>query len=310
MKKNPLVSVVVVTYNSSKYIVETLESIKAQTYQNIELIITDDCSTDSTIDLCEQWIQPNENRFIRCNVITSKINTGIGKNCNRGFTEAMGEWIKIIAGDDALMDTCIEDYISIVQQHTDYSFFHSLCDRYKDTFVETNKLSILKCFPNVVFRDNNSYSLEQQYRNLLLSSSMNACTMFYHTQTLKKLGWIEEKVKNSEDWPTWIKIVQNGYKFYFVDKVTVKYRISATSIYSGSGYNSIFPLFYQTEKKVYELYIKEKAPFSIKCYWNYVFFIKDAFVYLRMTKKNFVNETLFRLLNKVASIWRNYLQLR
>lgn len=48
---NPLVSVVVITYNSSKYIVETLNSVKKQTYKNIELIITDDCSTDNTVSV-------------------------------------------------------------------------------------------------------------------------------------------------------------------------------------------------------------------------------------------------------------------
>jgi len=50
-----LVSVVVVTYNSSKYVEETLESIKNQTYPNIELIVTDDCSTDSTVDIVMNW---------------------------------------------------------------------------------------------------------------------------------------------------------------------------------------------------------------------------------------------------------------
>ena len=52
-----LVSVPVITYNSSKFVLETLESIKAQTYQNVELIISDDCSTDSTRDILKQYEQ-------------------------------------------------------------------------------------------------------------------------------------------------------------------------------------------------------------------------------------------------------------
>ncbi|MDR0890977.1 MAG: glycosyltransferase [Endomicrobium sp.] len=55
MENNPLVSVCVITYNSSKYVLETLESIKTQTYQNIELIVSDDCSTDDTVEVCENY---------------------------------------------------------------------------------------------------------------------------------------------------------------------------------------------------------------------------------------------------------------
>lgn len=58
---NPLVSVIVITYNSAKYVLETLESIRVQSYQNIELIISDDCSKDNTIDICRNWIGKMKN---------------------------------------------------------------------------------------------------------------------------------------------------------------------------------------------------------------------------------------------------------
>ena len=54
--KFPLVSVVIITYNSEKTIIETLESIKNQTYKNIELIISDDFSKDNTVEICKQCI--------------------------------------------------------------------------------------------------------------------------------------------------------------------------------------------------------------------------------------------------------------
>lgn len=57
MMKNPLVSVIVITYNSSKYVLETLNSVAAQTYDNIELIISDDCSVDNTVEICRNWLK-------------------------------------------------------------------------------------------------------------------------------------------------------------------------------------------------------------------------------------------------------------
>ena len=54
---NPLVSVVVITYKSANTILETLESFKQQTYKNIELIVSDDCSPDHTVEVVEEWIK-------------------------------------------------------------------------------------------------------------------------------------------------------------------------------------------------------------------------------------------------------------
>ena len=99
---NVLVSVVVLTYNSSTTIIETLNSVKEQTYSNIELIITDDASSDTTIDICRQWLDLNGKYFFNFCLITVEFNTGLPANCNRALNASKGEWIKFIAGDDSL----------------------------------------------------------------------------------------------------------------------------------------------------------------------------------------------------------------
>ena len=71
MDSNILVSVNVVTYNSSKTVLETLESIKSQTYERLELIVTDDHSKDDTVQVCQKWIAENQNRFVRAKLVTS-----------------------------------------------------------------------------------------------------------------------------------------------------------------------------------------------------------------------------------------------
>src|SRR5690606_22852216 len=97
--ENPLVSIIVITYNSSKYVLETLESARAQTYQNIELIISDDGSKDATVQICRDWLKENSDRFVHSQLLTVEHNTGIPANCNRGVKASKGEWIKLIAGD-------------------------------------------------------------------------------------------------------------------------------------------------------------------------------------------------------------------
>ena len=82
---NPLVSIVVITYNSAEYVLETLESAKIQTYQNIELIVSDDCSKDDTVRICREWLEQNGERFVRTDLVMSNKNTGVPANCNRAY---------------------------------------------------------------------------------------------------------------------------------------------------------------------------------------------------------------------------------
>ena len=78
--KKPTVTVSVITYNSAKYVAETLESIKNQSYPNLILQISDDCSTDNTIDICKSWINKNKDRFVKTKIIVSEYNTGVNGN--------------------------------------------------------------------------------------------------------------------------------------------------------------------------------------------------------------------------------------
>lgn len=114
MRNNPLVSIVIITYNQSKYILETLESTRFQTYHNIELIISDDYSTDNTISICKDWLQKNKDRFINVKLVVPHKNTGTAINCNRGVNASTGKWIKLLAGDDKLPPESINDFVNFV----------------------------------------------------------------------------------------------------------------------------------------------------------------------------------------------------
>ena len=124
------------------------------------------------------------------------------------------------------------------------------------------------------------------------------------------IGGYEEKVRMCEDWPSWIKLSQAGYKFYFVEKTTVKYRVHSESVYSGSVKDTVFPMFYETDKKVYKLYVKPIAPFSIRFYWNYMFLYKDIMVALGMTKRNYFNRFLNKVFNKIGNILKGCIEKR
>ena len=128
--QKPLVTIIVITYNSSKTVLETLESSKLQTYNNLELIISDDCSTDNTTKICQEWLNANNGWFKNTLLLTSKNNTGTAGNLNRGIKSSRGIWVKFIAGDDALNPNIIESYIEYINNNEEILFLHSNVEKY------------------------------------------------------------------------------------------------------------------------------------------------------------------------------------
>lgn len=222
MDNLPLVSVPVVTYNSSKYVLETLESIKAQTYQNIELIVSDDCSTDNTVKICRKWIEENANRFVRTELITSPTNTGISANLNRAEAACTGEWVKPIAGDDLLLPDCIKSFYEFVRIHSDAYFVFSKIEIFGGTQEQRDFFA--KYFDESFF----SCSPEEQYNWLVFknNNAIPASSFFYNLNHSRELGIVnDERIPLLEDWPKWINILKKGEHFSFLNKETVCYRM-------------------------------------------------------------------------------------
>lgn len=238
-EKKPLVSVAVITYNSSKYVLETLESIKGQTYHNIELIISDDCSPDNTVQICKDWIEKNKARFVRTQIVTVEKNTGVSANCNRAEDACKGEWVKLIAGDDLLLPDCIETYIEYVSTNLDVLCVFSRVEVFGDNKV------VIDNFKNVIF-DYSFFQLtyEKQYEWLIdgRPQPIPAATFFYNKNKFKEIGekGFDIRIPMLEDWPKWIRLMEKKVKFCFIDKVLVRYRVSGESICSGDKYKKPF----------------------------------------------------------------------
>ena len=133
-KDNLLFSIGVLTYNSEATILETLNSIRDIDYPNIELIISDDCSKDATLDKCEKWLSENDKRFTRTCLLTVSHNTFTSANCNRALNECEGDWVCLVAGDDVLYRDSILRIIDYINDNPSaqwivgkYNKFHDSC---------------------------------------------------------------------------------------------------------------------------------------------------------------------------------------
>lgn len=102
----PLVSVLMTSFNREKFIAESIESVLDQTYSNFELIIVDDCSKDSTLDIAYNYAKRDK----RIRVYQNEFNLGDYKNRNIAATYAMGEYIMYVDSDDLIKKDSI-DYV-------------------------------------------------------------------------------------------------------------------------------------------------------------------------------------------------------
>jgi alpha-1,3-rhamnosyltransferase len=230
--KTPIVSIIVITYNSSRYILETLESARKQSYQNIELIISDDCSTDNTIQLCKDWLKINQNRFVNSKLIEAEINTGIPGNCNRGWKAGQGEWIKLIAGDDVLLENCIQSNLTFISQNPDIKLLYSEANKIDEN---SNPLpddqdfykGEIKGWRNSFFSKDCGQQLKMFVRHpgFLISP-----TIFVNTGLLKNIDGFDENLRVFEDIPFVIRVLGTGVKICHFPVRTVNYRLHSQSI--------------------------------------------------------------------------------
>ena len=225
----PLVSIIVITYNSSKYVLETLESAKAQTYQNIELIISDDGSTDKTIEICENWLAENKERFVHSQIITVEKNTGIPANCNRGVKASKGEWLKLIAGDDILLEDCVQLNINFnVENRNLISVSNMICV----SGYENRKHSSGEKFKKFFNTSTNQFLMYIRYPLFL-----NTPSLFYHREVYNKVNGFDERIKILEDIPFFVKVLRNNYHIAFNPSFTVKYRLHQESLSNKDNIN-------------------------------------------------------------------------
>lgn len=225
--KRPLVSIFVITYNSSSYIKETLDSTLNQTYPNIELIISDDCSTDNTVEICGTWLKENGNKFKRTKLVVAPQNRGVAPNCNQAITEAKGQWLKGLSGDDKLLPNSIQDYVDYVSNHPDcdivfgkllfYGYNGELVNKIKKSY-ETDLYPLIK------------QDVRKQYRSILKRMFVPGPGLFFKKSLWQEIGGMDIRYPMADEYPFTFQILKRGHRIHFLDKETYGYNVHEDSL--------------------------------------------------------------------------------
>lgn len=203
-----LVSIIMPSYNTAKYIGKTIQSVLNQTYTNWELIIVDDCSTDNTDEIIAGFLSDSRIRYLK-----NDVNGGAAVSRNYALREAKGKWIAFLDSDDLWLPQKLEKQIAFMKKNN-YAF------TFTDYMIQLNGkwLPFVYTGPDVVNR-----------RRMYNYCYFSTITVMYDRE---KTGLIQiENLRKNNDYAMWFQIIEksNCYRLPECLSIYVKHNGSVSS---------------------------------------------------------------------------------
>lgn len=203
----PLVSVVMPVYNGEKYLKESIESILNQTYKNIEFIIIDDCSTDSSFKIIQNF------KDVRIKYLKNKKNSGQSASRNNGMNLAKGKYIAIMDADDVSYPERIEKQVIFMEKNVNISILGTSVDMYDDV-SKKSKYNI------------KGYRTEEVSIGLLFDAVFtNPTVMLRKKDILKNNILYDANLRVNDDYDFWVKAEEKELNMAVLEDVLLKYRV-------------------------------------------------------------------------------------
>ena len=214
-------SVVIPLYNKQNSIVATLQSVLAQTYQNFEIVVVDDGSTDNSAQVVEEFIsaypQPlPKGKGVR---LVRKANGGVCSARNRGIQEAKYDYIALLDGDDLWDEHYLEEQVKLIQDFPEAKMWGI-------NFAEMSNGQLIRTLPTGLpegYRGyvENYFQMQGRISDLYCSSSV-----VIKMEVFDKVGYFDERIKYAEDSDMWFRIIAT-YPVAFYDKYMAFYLYDA-----------------------------------------------------------------------------------
>lgn len=212
--KDKLVSIIVPVYNVERFIVETMECVRAQSYDNWELLLVEDVSTDGTKEVIETYLheKPDE----RIHLICQPENKGAAHARNRGLKEAAGRFIAYLDADDLWEPLKLEKQLAFMEERQAAFSFTG----YEFADEEGKGLGKIVQVPATI-----------NYKEALKNTTIFTTTVMFDTDKIEK-NMLNMPIIKSEDTALWWKVLRNGYIAYGLNENLVKYRRAGKSLSS------------------------------------------------------------------------------
>ena len=210
--KQPLVSIIIPSYNMSALAVRAVESVLSQTYKNIEIIVVDDGSTDDTRLRLESFKEKIRYFY--------KTNGGVCSARNVGLREARGEFIGLLDSDDTYMPEKVERCLDFLQKNPDFCFVHT------DTYLVDSQGNDIERYQHPKSRCA-GWITDQ----LLMGNFIANPTNFFRRECYERCGGYEESLFPPGDWDLWLRISKE-YKIGYIDQPLSRYSVLSNSCFN------------------------------------------------------------------------------
>ena len=207
MSKNPIVSIIMSTYNRASFIAESLKSIKAQTFEDWECLIIDDGSTDNTTDILESFLNQDKRfKYYKRNLIYKK---GLPGSRNYGLDLAKGIYIIFMDDDDIAHPQNLEICVAELK-NTNISFCRYIRDVFKGSFDYNFDYS----------KEYSSFYIDKQDINKILKNELqfNSCAVMWKKECYLTNRYVEH-LMYAEEWELYSRIISKGFIGISIDKI-------------------------------------------------------------------------------------------
>lgn len=204
-----LISIITPAFNAEKYIEDTIESVLAQTYQNWEMLIVDDCSVDNTVQMVEKYCAMD----LRIKLIRHSKNQGVAATRNTALAQAKGAYIAFLDSDDMWLPMKLETQYSYMEKN-DFAITYTAYQKYVSETNEKGKIIIVPA--------------EMTQKTVLYNTAIACLTVMINRE---QVGDFQMPLLNhSEDQCTWRTILLRGYTAHGLNENLALYRISSNSM--------------------------------------------------------------------------------
>lgn len=219
--RKPKVSVLALAYNQADYLEETLDSIRNQSFQDFELLISDDASRDESAARIQAW---NANHGRAQHLLLHKQNAGLCPTLNELLSLASGDYIQIIACDDLLTPTALQERVDILDNAPD-----NVAAVYSDAVMMNDKSEDLSTTFLRRFLKNRPIPRGDLYAQLLLGNFMPALTVLIRRSAIEAVGNYDTGLI-FEDWDLWQRLSRE-FDFEFTPGPAGRYRVHENNMH-------------------------------------------------------------------------------